>query len=184
MDKKKALIKLTGPNMARSNRVLRVVKMLQPIHPECQHPYRRGWWTACEEAGHEPYLTKQEVDVSTPVYDHDEDGDLVLVDTKTKRKLVVHPNIVQVPLSRGVGDARAPERFAREKGFRHMEEMGYSPLCQMLNCWQEAKLVTNWGEFCSTEHARLVAADEDEIALEVYDQRKRNRQLRAIDISA
>lgn len=181
---KQKLTSVKGISLAHSNRALRVLKMLQPIHPECQFPLRREWWKACEEAGHEPYVTRQEVEVKVPVYGEDEDGDLVLIEEKVKKKVVTHPNITQVALTRSINDGRGPERFAKEKGFRQLEEMGFAPLCQMLNCWLEATITTPWGEFCGRNHARLVAAAEDGVALEVLDRRKRDRQLRAIDISA
>jgi hypothetical protein len=179
---KKDVKVVAGPSLATSTRVLRTIKMLRPIHAECQWPRTPRWWEKCEQAGHDPYFSTDKVEIREPIYDTDEDGDLVQTGEKVKTKLVKHPNITQVPLASHVGDGKAVEVCEREKGFRFMEDMGFAPLCQMYNCWAEAKINTAWGLYCSPMHARLVAADEDGIALEVYDRAKRRKQLRAIDI--
>ena len=176
------LIELKGQNFARSNRTLRTLKMGQPIHPECQWPRTERWWVRCEEAGHEPYITKQEREFSIPVYETDEDGDMVLKETKTKRKVIVRPNIVQVALDDDHNDGRGPEKFAKTKGFRQLEELGYMPMCQLYDCWMPSTVKCEFGEFCSKEHARMVGALAEGVALEVLDRRKRRAQLRAVEL--
>ncbi|HSE44952.1 MAG TPA: hypothetical protein VLA89_06450 [Gemmatimonadales bacterium] len=175
-------ITIKGENFSRSNRILRTLKMAQPIHAECQFPIKARWWVACEEAGHEPYLTKQDRLIETPVYGVDEEGDMVLQETKTKKKQVVRPNITQVALDESINDGRGVERFTREKGFKQLEDLGYQPMCQMFDCWLPVNIVCDFGEYCSKEHARLVGALVEEVALEVWDKKKRRAQLRAIEL--
>lgn len=182
MTEAQARIQIKGDNMSRTNRVLRTLKMVQPIHAECQFPIRGKWWVRCEEAGHEPYVTKQERIIDVPTYATDEDGDLVLTETKTKKKIVMRPNLTQVALDESINDGRGPERFAREKGFRQLEDLGFEPMCQMYDCWLPVTIVCEFGEFCSKEHARLVGARTEGVALEVLDPRKRRAQLRAVEI--
>lgn len=180
--KKPELVELKGDNMAKSNRNRRSIKMAQPIHSDCQWPRRKAWWVGCEEKGHEPYITKQTRLIEQPVYDVDDEGDMVLKETKTKQKVVVRPNLVQVILDVGHNDGRGPDRFAKEKGFRQLEEVGYAPMCQLFDCWLPATVTCDFGEFCSKDHARLVGAHDEGIALEVLDARKRRAQLRAVEV--
>lgn len=177
-----ALVEIKGDNFARQNRVLRSIKMAQPIHPECQWPRRKNWWVGCEEKGHEPYVTKSIRLIEEPVYETDDEGDLVLKETKTKQKVVIRPNVTQVPLDMAINDGRGPDKFARDKGFRQLEEVGFAPMCQLHDCWLPAKLTCEFGEYCSKEHARMVGAMEEGIALEVLDARKRRAQLRAVEV--
>lgn len=180
--KESELLQVDGLNLARTNRILRSLKMAQPIHPDCQHPRRDRWWVFCEERDHSPYISTQEREITTPEYGTDEDGDKILVGSKTKIKIVERPNLVQVPLDPSHNDGRGPENFARTKGFRQLEEIGYAPLCQLHDCWLPAVVNCEFGEYCSKEHARLVGAREEGIALEVLDRRKRRAQLRRVEI--
>lgn len=181
---KKPALEIKGQNFAGQNRVLRSIKMAQPIHSDCQWPRSARWWVKCEDAGHNPYITEQIREVSEQVTGPDPDDASVTIVTGTKIKKVVveRPNLVQVPLDMASNDGRGPDRFARDKGFRQLEEVGYEPLCQLHNCWLAATLSCEFGEFCSKEHARLVGAMAEGVALEVLDRRKRRAQLRAVEI--
>lgn len=171
-----------GLSLAKGGRILRTIKMGQPIHAECQWPPRESWWVGCMDKGHEPFVTHQLITVETPVWEVDEEGDTVLTGTKTKQKRVSHLNIVQVPLDESVNDGNGPERFKREKGFKDLEELGYKPMCQLFDCWLDATIKTNYGDYCSKAHARMVGAREEGIALEVVDSRKRATQLRSVEL--
>ena len=180
---KKTLVTITGVNMARTNKQIRTVKMLQPIHADCQWPYRKGWWNDCEAAGHNPYQHEDLQEVETPVFEKDEEtGEEVLIKIEQRRVRVLNPNVTQVPLDSGSNDGRGPEKFANDKGFLQLEERGYSPMCQLFDCWLEAKITSPYGEYCSKEHARMIGAREEGVALEVLQPRKRARQLRDIEL--
>lgn len=182
MPEETAKIQIKGQNFSRTNRVLRTLKMGQPIHADCQFPITRNWWASCDEKGHEPYITKQDREIVIPTYDVDDEGDMVQVSEKVKIKQVVRPNLVQVALDESINDGRGPERFARDKGFKQLEELGFEPMCQMFDCWLPVTVVCDFGEFCGKEHARLVGALAEEVALEVWDRKKRRAQLRAIEL--
>jgi len=172
------------PDQSRASqyRNLRTVKLLQPACEECQKVPVSKWWEHCP---HEPYVESQEVEVQTRVVETREDGRKVVTGTTVEIVLTETPRTTQVPLTLRVNSGRGVEQaFAR--GCITPESMGYAPMCQYYNCWKpvNAKFRTTFGDYCGDEHARLIAADEDQITLEVFDTNKRKRQLRGIDISA
>lgn len=162
--------------------VLRSLKMAQPLCEECQKQYQNavGWQDACP---HDPYISKLHVDVEVPVYAEDEEGDMVLVETKLKKKLVIEPNVVQIPLSQDINNGRGPELAREKKGYRFLDELGYAEMCQMHNCWLPASVATVWGDYCSESHARLVGAREMGENLEVLNRNKRRAQLAGVPLT-
>jgi hypothetical protein len=155
--------------------------MAQPVCEEHQRPGNK-WVKACLAAGHEPFKTSSEVPVVIPLYDIDEDGDKVKVGEKTKIKLVTEWNITQIPLDEGINSGRGPQ-LALKKGMLYLEDLGIAPVCQMNNCYRQVHVRGPYGDYCSTEHARLVAAVQDRIPLEILDGKKRRRQLTSINVT-
>lgn len=180
MTEKKPLIKLEERFVAGAA-PLRTIKMAQPICEEHQRPGNK-WVAGCLAAGHKPFQTSTEVPYEEPIYEIDEDGDKVRVGVKQKIKLVTEWNITQVPLDEGINSGRGPADYIK-KGFVYLEDMGIAPVCQMNNCYRQVKVRGPYGDYCSPEHARLVAATQDRIPLEILDGRKRRRQLNSINVT-
>lgn len=157
------------------------------------------WWVRCEERGHDPYFrTRKWYTVQDRLEESElPDGTKALV--KTGEFRIPHearePNLAQVALNIRINNGRGVED-ARKKGFRRLEEAGYKDVCQFRNCQKDVTKAGSsriYGLYCSKEHLRLVAADQESIlltqgALLPVDartaQRKRERQLREISLGA
>lgn len=178
-EEKQPLIELEG-KFVPGAAPLRTIKMAQPICEEHQRPGNK-WVGECQRAGHNPFVHTYDMPYSEPLYEVDDDGDRVLVGTKEKIKQVSEYNITQVPLDEGVNSGRGPRDYIK-KGFVYLEDIGIAPMCQMNNCWRSVKIRGPYGDYCSTDHARLCAAVQDRIPLEVIDGRKRRRQLASFEV--
>lgn len=178
-EEKQPQIELEGRFLAGAA-PLRTVKMAQPSCEEHQRPGNK-WVAQCQAAGHNPFIHEYEKVIEEPIYEIDEDGDKVLVGTKTKVKVFSEYNITQVPLDEGINSGQGP-RFYIRKGFVYLEDIGIAPMCQMNNCWRKVEVRGPYGDYCSIEHARLCAAAQDRVPLEIIDNKKRRRQLSSFDV--
>lgn len=181
---KKDLFEIPSVNFSHGI-ALRGIKMGQPI---CAEHYgngqsRKQWWVRCLDAGHNPYVSVHEDTIEESVYEIDEDGDKVRTGTKTKIKVREEYNIIQVPLDLGINSGRGPEDGEKQKGFKNLEEIGVKPVCQLWDCWQPVKIRSPYGDYCSIQHARMIAAHQDGVAVEVLDRGKRRRQLASVDVT-
>lgn len=135
-----------------------------------------GWWTLCENRGHDPYYTTKKRIVKEEVTD--ETG-LITGERKrviTQKKL----NTVQVPIGTRFTSGRAETISKGLKGRKTLTEMGYNEKCEFRNCENDVKLTSKYGFFCSDRHARLIGADVEGVMLSVKKGEKA-KQLRDID---
>jgi hypothetical protein len=164
---------------------LRSLKMVAPVHDECQKRDRGpGWWYRCEAQGHNPYFTADHYGNKTEeVVELDADGDLVVTGTKTKKiKIPGAPNLRQVPYTgRHNADENTAIRKARGEGLRFPEELGLSPRCQFWNCWikvdaEATDTTPRRGDFCDEAQAKVARADKRGTMLEVLNDEKKEKQ--------
>ena len=137
-----------------------MVKMLAPVcdehypSPQAVHP-KGGWWKECIASGHDPYVTKKEVEHTIPKYE-ERDGETYRVGVDIVVKLVEIPNWEQVPLDvkaysgRGLADAI-------ERGWLMPEDKGYASFCEFLGCWnQNPQFRTPVGRYCNRDQAAMM----------------------------
>src|SRR5581483_8613737 len=163
---------------------VRRILMAQPVCPvvddpndpaytgetNCQREFggAPGWWTRCEERGHDPYYTIQRVTKTEDVVD--EDG---MVTGQRKRVVETRRlNLASVAYSTRINSGRGPAVAREFKGFRTLEEMGYAPVCEFRNCELPVKIRTRYGNYCSDRHARLVGAGVEGMLLEANPNRR------------
>jgi len=191
-------------HMRRANSVRigqRSLKMLRPVCAICTagDNVPRDWYRSCT---HDPYLAVAETRVPVTVYEDivDEKGELTgakkVVGIEQTAEFRVVPNWVEITLGTRVNSGRGLE-MAQAKGFIQPEDLrtpaypdGIAPVCQFRECYaqdtpENKKLLrTRWGDFCRGVEAKMVAADERGLVLEVRPNvpGKRNAQLDAIAI--
>lgn len=160
---------------------VRCEKMLRPICNTCQKGLDTlvGWEKTCE---HEPYWSLQPKVIKTPKYETDEDGDLVLVDTEIRTKMVKIPNIAEIVISPRHNDGRGVEK-QKAKGFIPVTSGGVAPMCDMYGCGRAWPAIrTNYGDYCSELHAKLCVADALEIKFTVNDGKVYQQELAGVTI--
>lgn len=115
------------------NRPLKMVKMVQArcniCNPKGQG--RRGWWDKCP---HNPY-TRIEARPGAEEFEELEDGTIVKLDAP-KTEYVRVPNWKQIADDPKVSSGRMVQ-IQRERGSKFPEELGYAPICDYFNCWEE-----------------------------------------------
>ena len=195
MAEKKELKKIPGFSQGvRVNAAGRMVKMAVPICPNSKmefistpegrripkqetDPHRQncqklghGWWKYCEEQGHDPYFTTKVWYEKVPDYgpDPDNPGDTILLKERTVKRETKYPNISQVAAYTHVNGGRGVIFSMERKGFKRLREIGYEEVCQFRNCQKEIKFTSKVGQYCSQEHAALVAADAQSLFLLQY----------------
>lgn len=161
----------------------RTVKMVEPRCNICQPIYNHPlWWKLCPE-DHDKYFTHSEVEVPKRQVEVGEDGVRRIIGSTTelvdKREL----NVTQIPMTARVNSGKSMED-AVYHGCVTMEELGYKHTCEYQNCFAQPDelIITPYGTFCSVSQAQLVGADEEEVVLEVHDQKKRKAQLNSINL--
>jgi hypothetical protein len=175
---------------SRANVVMghRAIKMLRPICKDCQNPpeHPANWYETCPHFGadrNKMYWSYSTKIIKTPVYEEDEDGDLVVKEEQVKTKLVLVPNWTEVPADTAHSDGQAPRRCYEQKGFRYPEEIGLAPMCQFSGCGKAwPRIRTSLGDYCTELHAKLAVANELEINLVAHNPRIRAQQLREISL--
>jgi hypothetical protein len=173
---------------------LRAVKMLAPRCETCQtpevikagNPRQWTWMQDCTHGagpdGMKPYFALQPKVIKTPKLEQDEDGDFTLVETAVRTKMIRVPNIVEIPLSERFDDGESVIK-AEKHGFKHLEDGGLAPMCEMYGCgkaWPGVQ--TDLGRYCSEDHARLCVADATGVTLTVNDGARRRAELRSVQI--
>jgi hypothetical protein len=164
----------------RTGTGVRTVKLVAPICPNSQRRRKsdgtfeevgqncqlagHGWWTMCEEKGHDPYFSTtkryETVDVT--------DAEGFVTGTKKKPIEEKRPNIVQVPVGRRYHSGQGAVNSIRNKGRKRLGEMGLEECCQFRNCQKDVNkrfVSPAFGSYCSREHLGLVAADQQGIFL-------------------
>lgn len=178
----------------RSGAAVRMVKLMRPICPNSkivlkkgpdgeltpvplgagevnhQKGNPRGWWEACEEAGHNPYFTRREWSVPRPKIEEDpETGERVQTGTVFVLNEEIRPNVAQVAIGQRYNSGRGASLAIERKGFKRLSEFGYHEVCQYRNCEEPITTKTAAGDYCSKMHAQLVAADLQGVALNNAD---------------
>lgn len=162
---------------------VRALKMVRPICPTCQGiDALADWHVKCE---HDPYFTKKphvkKVD-KFEVQDVDGVEREVLVGQDTRTFLVREPNITEVVVSVRSNDGRSVEK-KRRYGFKELPEVGYAPMCQMYACGKAFPAVaTEYGDYCSENHAKLCVADILEIKFTINRPDIRRQEMAAINL--
>lgn len=179
MDEKELYKLYRSWSAPKQGRAIRTIKMVKPHCKECQWPPRDEWWVNCP---HDPYVNQSTFEVTEPVFGEDEKGDTIVEKMVTKMKVKRTPNFTQVALNERINSGQGV-KLAQKKGFKFSTELGHPPFCQYRDCWEpDPKLRTEHGDFCSKQQARLIAADANNLILEVYLPRKRRQQLESINI--
>jgi len=151
------------------------------------------WWKMCDEKGHDPYWSTKQRVVTRVKYEVDAEGDKIPVE----KRIVVEDkslNVTSVSTSVRLGSGQSVRWKKRYFGYRPISDFGYAEACHLGRCQEPATIVSQpYGQFCSTEHLQMAAADDNEIVLVRDDhefslgeerkiQRLRKRQLRnAVD---
>ncbi len=170
------------------NAAIRMIRMAKPFCPvttnmddpgikngtkkydhngSCQERFKfnnQGKWDVekCVELGHDPfYTTFRKVSEENIV---GEDGIVT-----GKREVVINErrlNIVQVSDNPRHSNGMDVQ-LELAKGSKFLEDFGIESPCEFRNCVKPKKVKTRYGDYCSERHARLVAADRNEIFLPV-----------------
>lgn len=188
---KEELKKIPGFSQGvRPNSAVRMVKLARPICPNSSLKMVRGedgkwvaaevqeancqlsgdprWWEQCEALGHNPYWTVrvwyEPVDITT----EDENGDLIVTGTKRVKHTVKRPNLAQVAVGIRHNSGLGAKVKITKHGFKRLGDIGFEECCQFRNCQKplDPKFTgTNFGNYCSYEHAALIGADIEGILL-------------------
>lgn len=160
----------------------RTVKMAAPQCSVCQlgnGQDQRGWWDKCE---HSPYVESTEVSEDIPEI-VTEEGVKIVKSRKTRIRVNELYRLVQIPVGTRHDSGRSVEK-ARNEGRKFPEEIGLAPFCEYIDCWSQDLKVNSpvYGRYCSSIHARLAAANEIGIVIDVFDMKRRAEQLASINV--
>lgn len=133
----------------------------------CQEVYKlnnMGRWDVekCESLGHEPYYTTLRRKVIEEVID--DDG--FVTESKVRVKVTRRLNVMPIPISVRHATWKSME-LAVARGAKPLEEFGYMTPCDYRQCSQPVKIKTQYGDYCSERHARLIAADARGVLLPI-----------------
>lgn len=171
---------------------VREVKMVAPSCEECQSKRRPRWWERCP---HNPYFSKSPRTLTTVVLrcsvcDERVEGQALHCGQSTFRQDGVEEtvqyemvaNIRPVRVDEGTNSGRAVER-ALAKGFRWPQELGIAPMCEFPGCYEPNPSVrTSAGSYCNETEAKIVLHSMGAEAVEVFNDRIRQEQLRRVSI--
>jgi hypothetical protein len=169
----------------RENSAARTIKMARPICPNSKVEMERtpegkmvpkqetdpnrqncqkagiGWWEECEAKGHNPYFTTRiwysKEDKFGP--DPENPEQTIKLGEKTVRHETQYPNIAQVAAHIRVNSGQGPRVKMKAAGFKRLSDIGYEEVCQFRNCQKPVRVTSNVGQYCSKNHAVLIAAD-------------------------
>jgi len=189
IDRTAEVVPFAGVNRAAPNQTNRMIKCARPVCEECKAKYnpkgkRPDWWKACIANGHNPYVRYRDKVVTEKKYTIREDGARVLGGTTEVIYSELILNVAQIPQSEDSNAGRGLEKAVIFKGYKTLDRLGYGIRCEMAGCSVHAKFQCQYGNFCSDQHARRVGYDRDVVVHEVYDQKKRDRQMEGINIRA
>jgi hypothetical protein len=156
----------------------REVKMNFPICPEEQRRdekgnmigescrlqlnNKRGWWDACEAAGHNPFFRHVERYREAPNWIDDPENPGAQVQRGLKRVKIRDewvPHVKGVAWQRSVSSGQGPRNAIVRRGARRLRDAGYREVCMTSNCMQPAVFFSvRYGAYCSEKHARATAA--------------------------
>ena len=179
----------------RLNTPARSIKMLNPVCPEtvdqntgnaapgCETKEGPAWWLKCVEKGHDPFHQQKEVRKRERITETTEDGRTIVKGYEETIELEITPRVAQVPLSIRTQSQQMVEEKRFFHGYKYPEELGYAPMCEFRNCFApNPTFKTRYGNYCSENEARMMAADSRHVVLEVLNQDKRREQLEGINI--
>jgi hypothetical protein len=177
----------------RLNLAWRAVKMAVPQCEICQETGKAQWWKDCP---HSPYVQNVRTDIEVPqikcmkcgkqvpegTFSHCGTQDFEQTGTKLKPKFTPQLNTREVRIDESADSGRSLEK-SRAKGWSLPSNFGFAPMCEFSRCYEpNPQIRTAWGLYCCEEEAKLVALMGDAEAVEVFDQRRRNQQLRSISL--
>ncbi|HLA81661.1 MAG TPA: hypothetical protein VJP78_08625 [Thermoleophilia bacterium] len=180
----------TGTNRATARRA---VKMAVPRCDPCQGTGRLNWWEDCP---HKPYHVRRQTLVESPVIkcsrcdevlpddtlEHCGGQDFEIVEIKRKPQIEVTINTAQAVVDDAVNSGQQVD-IMRRKGWKLPQELGISPMCQLSRCYRpNPRVRTNFGDYCSELHAKLVALYLEGESVEIFNQRKMRKQIQSINI--
>lgn len=170
----------------------------------CMQVYKRhnqGVWDVekCESLGHDPWHTIIYKRLTEDVIDP-ETGEI----TDQKVRLIKESRLNVIWVSRNVRHSSNTEvQLAKARGCLTLDEYGakfpdedYLDPCEFRACTNKVTIETQFGNFCSERHARLVAADQMGIATylpntaDPYEltaqtgQREQQREMDSINLNA
>jgi hypothetical protein len=191
---KKALEKLPGYSVGvRAGAALRDITLGQPVCPNSQirgkivngnyeapelgpglencQLARGEWWIDCAQRGHDPYYRTIRMYHTVDIEEVDEEtGDVYVVGTKRKVRVVKTINATQVSPSITHNSGQGVARKIKYLGYRRLKDLGFAEVCQYRACQKEpAYRSEGLGDYCSLEHLNLVAAREDGEFLSITD---------------
>lgn len=159
------------------SRAHRTIKMFAPYCSDCVR-LRGRWWETCP---HDPYFSEIEREVRKPILKQTNDGRTVIDRYEVEIEYVRSPNLRQVHAYRGISAGMGVEKAINNKGYKHLHEMNFAPVCEYLNCWSTEPLhSTQYGKFCSLDQAKAVALRVEGIPVEVTHAKKIRRQLNQV----
>lgn len=137
------------------------------------------WWVGCE---HDPYFNVYDKTVREPVIEENEQGELEIVRYVEKIIRIKTPRTAQVHLTIRSNSGLGVEK-KRVRGYKFLEEKGYHPVCQFLNCWDpNVRFRTEYGDYCSRDEAAINYLVEEGIAYEVYSPKVARAQLAGVPV--
>lgn len=157
------MIKLAAPVCPNSQRVRQSDGSFKEVGQNCQMAGGR-WWEMCEQLGHNPYFSTKTYYETVDI--KDDEG--FVTGTKKKPVEVTRPNIVQVPVARRMHSGNGARNSIEKKGRKRLREIGYEEVCQFRNCQNPVSPRCRsraFGDYCSTDHLSLIAADQQGIML-------------------
>ena len=192
---KKALteLKWTRRGRNRLNLAWRAVKMVVPQCDICQETQQPRWWENCE---HNPYIQNVREDVVTRVIqcqvckrdvpegtiEHCGMQEFIQTGEVVKPKFRPQPNTREVRIDDSANSGQS-FTLARNKGWKLPQDLGIAPMCEFSRCYEpNPKVHTSFGEYCCQEEAKLVALVNDREAVEIFDMRHRQQQLRNVNL--
>lgn len=163
------------------------IRFLAPAPDNCQLVYRHPhWWQWCNhkvDDGTNLYWTTTDTELDVPVIDVREDGKRIRTGTEVQLITSTVPNITGVPFSNPRINSGKSMGNAIDRGYKHLRELGYRDACEYANCFSQTDLIqTSYGQYCTVEQARLVAAEVEGIPIEALDARRRSFQLRELPL--
>lgn len=116
----------------------------------------------CESRGHHPYESEFETRVTEDQLD--EEG--YVIGTRTKVIKQRRPNFRPVTISERHSTG-AEYRMRLQMRWKTLDMIGFEGWCEYRGCNKDIKVRTNWGNYCSKDHAQSVAATELSIFLPI-----------------
>lgn len=164
---------------------LRSIKLARPICQEgCQGSLdtELTWYLRCthgpKEKDGSPYWRMRQHVKKVQVLDElkDDDGNgtgQYVGSTQTRVYFTLEPNITEVVYSISHDNGEGPQIAMDFKGFKMLPDIGVAPMCELKGCGKAwPTFGTEFGNYCSEEHALYVGARLQGIFLPANNRRE------------